>query len=141
MHVLFRIFREFFGDNHIKNSGYLEVAELNSIIMVFPQAHSNTRTNQIGCWDTYGIAGPLYATQRGPQVRTVRNMISRVLGEDHFSQSLAPSPAVVTTYRIQEPVRSSYIMPTMLNQLGGRLQMLYRSPSYFLQNIVGGYAK
>jgi hypothetical protein len=52
--------REFVGESHIRNSGFLEVAELNNIVMIFPQALSSLPENEIGCWDTYGLTGPLY---------------------------------------------------------------------------------
>jgi len=53
-------FREFENATHIVNSGFLEVAEENNIIMVFPQALSSLPENEIGCWDTFGLGGPLY---------------------------------------------------------------------------------
>lgn len=53
----FSPFREFVSENHIRNSGYLELAELNRIIMVFPQASNIEPENMIGCWDTYGLTG------------------------------------------------------------------------------------
>lgn len=51
--------REFVESNHIKNSGYLEIAEANGIIMVFPQVLSSNQS-RIGCYDTFGVTGPLY---------------------------------------------------------------------------------
>jgi len=74
--------REFNGTDHIANSGYLEVAEANNMIVVFPQAWSSME-NSIGCWDTYGLTSSLYATQQGAQVSVVRNMLSRILGMDN----------------------------------------------------------
>ncbi|CAG7662111.1 unnamed protein product [Allacma fusca] len=55
--------REFNGTSHIVNSGYLEVAELSNIIMVFPQAVSS-EGNEIGCWDTYGFTGLQYGNKK-----------------------------------------------------------------------------
>lgn len=52
--------RQFEGTKHIENSGFLEVAEASEIILIFPQASRSEPENDIGCWDTYGISGPLY---------------------------------------------------------------------------------
>jgi poly(3-hydroxybutyrate) depolymerase len=54
------MYREFNGTDHIVNSGYLELAEANNLIVVFPQANSSLPENAIGCWDTYGLTGELY---------------------------------------------------------------------------------
>ncbi|XP_035716524.1 uncharacterized protein LOC110860759 [Folsomia candida] len=70
--------REFVGPGHVVRSGFLEVAEANGIIVVFPQAISS-RENNIGCWDTFGVTGPLYATQQGGQVAVVKKMLDRIL--------------------------------------------------------------
>jgi hypothetical protein len=52
--------REFVGARHILNSGYLEVAEANGIIMLFPQA-IRTIANPKGSWDVYGFtSGEFY---------------------------------------------------------------------------------
>jgi len=69
--------REFVSDNHIRRSGYLELAEENGIIMVFPQAQKRLPENEIGCWDTYGLTGPLFGSKNlgifpaFPQILTV----------------------------------------------------------------------
>ncbi|XP_035715716.1 uncharacterized protein LOC110859858 [Folsomia candida] len=75
--------REFNGTDHIVNSGFLEVAEANNLIVVFPQAWSSMPENMIGCWDTYGLTSSLYATRQGPQITVIRNMLSRLLGMDN----------------------------------------------------------
>ncbi|CAL8109987.1 unnamed protein product [Orchesella dallaii] len=80
--------REFNGTSHFANSGYLELAEANDLIVVAPQAVGTGPggENEIGCWDTYGLTGPNYATQRGAQVTVVRNMLARLVGEDSNRQ-------------------------------------------------------
>jgi len=47
-------------DIYVKKTGYLEVAEANDIIVVFPQAIaiSEGQVNPGGCWDTWGFAEP-----------------------------------------------------------------------------------
>jgi len=54
-------YRQFVGTDHIVNSGFLEVAEQNGIVMLFPQVVTSAE-NDIGCWDTYGFTSPLYGT-------------------------------------------------------------------------------
>ncbi|ODM94289.1 hypothetical protein Ocin01_12393 [Orchesella cincta] len=95
--------REFNGTSHLVNSGYLELAEANDLILVAPQALGTGAggQNEIGCWDTYGLTGPNYATQRGAQVTVVRNMLARIMGEDMGFQRQIP---VVTS---PEPVQSN----------------------------------
>ena len=42
------------GLDFIQNSGYSQSADLNNIIIVFPQATSSILTNPFGCWDWWG---------------------------------------------------------------------------------------
>jgi hypothetical protein len=42
------------GNVYVANAGYLEVAELNDIIILFPQAISKAISNPQGCWDWWG---------------------------------------------------------------------------------------
>jgi len=73
--------REFNSTDHIVNSGFLETADLNDVITIFPQARATSPENEMGCWDTIGISGPLYATQKGDQVKAVKLMIDTILGK------------------------------------------------------------
>ncbi|CAL8078985.1 unnamed protein product [Orchesella dallaii] len=70
--------REFKGTSFVTRSNYLEVAEANNIIMLFPQTHS-TATNPTACWDVIGFSGPTFATKNGPQILAVWRMIERLL--------------------------------------------------------------
>lgn len=54
------LYSEYNGTSHLINSGYLEVAQANDLIIVAPQALASLPENAIGCWDTYGIGGRLY---------------------------------------------------------------------------------
>jgi len=48
-------FRQEIGNVYVVNGGYLEVAELNDIIVLFPQAIKSTLLgNPQGCWDWWG---------------------------------------------------------------------------------------
>lgn len=42
------------GDVFVKNAGYLEVAESNDIILLFPQVVSTALSNPNGCFDWWG---------------------------------------------------------------------------------------
>ena len=45
------------GLDYIKNSGYNQVADLNNIIVLYPQAKSNLISNPMGCFDWWGYSG------------------------------------------------------------------------------------
>ncbi len=47
------------GDKYPLNAGYLETAEANNIIVIFPQIKSSIN-NPNGCWDWYGYTGSDY---------------------------------------------------------------------------------
>jgi hypothetical protein len=42
------------GDVFVKNAGYLEVAEANGIILLFPQAVATAVSNPNSCFDWWG---------------------------------------------------------------------------------------
>jgi hypothetical protein len=65
------------GDVFAKNAGYLEVAELNNIIILFPQIIETyfNPTNPEGCWDWWGYGGPNYANKLGTQMAGVMQMV------------------------------------------------------------------
>ena len=72
----------FVGDAFVRRGGYLEVAEANRIVLLFPQVETSFQPlNPNGCWDWWGYEGEDYATRGGPQVRAVRAMIADLLGE------------------------------------------------------------
>ena len=51
--------RQTVGDVYATRSGYLEVAEANNIVVLFPQA-IKTLDNPNGCWDWWGYVTALY---------------------------------------------------------------------------------
>ncbi len=65
------------GDVFAKKTGYLEVAELNNIIILFPQivATHTDPSNSEGCWDWWGYGSPNYANKLGIQMAGVKKMI------------------------------------------------------------------
>jgi poly(3-hydroxybutyrate) depolymerase len=85
LHVVFHGCKQggsFVGDAFVRRAGYLEVAEANGIVLLFPQIEKSLRPlNAYGCWDWWGYEGEDYATRDGRQVRAVRAMIADLLGE------------------------------------------------------------
>ena len=75
------------GLDYVKNTGYLEIAESNNIIMLFPQLDSSWiyPLNPEGCWDWWGysevVPMPLswsFPTNAGTQTKAVYRMIKDV---------------------------------------------------------------
>jgi hypothetical protein len=60
----------------------LEVAELNDIIVLFPQiaATSFSPQNPNGCFDWWGYGSVNYANKLGPQMSSIKKMIDTVRG-------------------------------------------------------------
>ncbi|XP_041371818.1 uncharacterized protein LOC121385275 isoform X2 [Gigantopelta aegis] len=67
-------------DVYVRHGGYNEVAELNNIIILYPQVVAAPPLNVNGCWDWFGYTGIYYATNKGFQIEGVRRMIARVIG-------------------------------------------------------------
>ncbi|CAG0916232.1 unnamed protein product [Notodromas monacha] len=83
LHVVFHGCRQgidALGDIYVKHAGYLEVAESNDIVLLFPQVKASifSPQNPLGCWDWWGYDDALfadkYATKEGPQMEAVYNM-------------------------------------------------------------------
>ncbi|CAF2806942.1 unnamed protein product [Rotaria sp. Silwood2] len=70
----------FIGDTFIIKTGYLEVAELNNLIVLFPQITptADSPINPIGCWDWWGATTPHYTIKAAPQMFSVKQMIETV---------------------------------------------------------------
>jgi poly(3-hydroxybutyrate) depolymerase len=68
------------GREFIESAGYLEVAEANDIVLLFPQvAPSYQPLNAMGCWDYWGYEGETYAVRRGVQLAAVRAMVADLM--------------------------------------------------------------
>jgi len=65
-------------DAYYVHSGLNEWAETNNMIVLYPQAikSSDFPYNPKGCWDWWGYTGEDYATQAGPQMAAIKNMIN-----------------------------------------------------------------
>eukprot|EP00079_Xenopus_tropicalis_P013565 XP_002942295.2 PREDICTED: uncharacterized protein LOC100497868 [Xenopus tropicalis] len=71
--------REAVGDKFARNAGYNQVADLNNLIILYPQART-TALNPNGCWDWWGYTGITYATKNSFQVSGVERMALRAQG-------------------------------------------------------------
>jgi len=68
------------GMAYVQRSEYAAVADLNNIIILFPQT-TNGLLNPMGCWDWFGYTSlTSYATKSGIQPNAVYQMIQRVMG-------------------------------------------------------------
>jgi poly(3-hydroxybutyrate) depolymerase len=68
------------GDAFVRGAGYLEVAEANRIVVLFPQVKPTLQPlNPLGCWDWWGYEGSDYATRDGRQIAAVRAMIDALI--------------------------------------------------------------
>lgn len=65
--------REKIDMEFVRNAGYNEYAESNSIIIVYPQVIS-TLLNPKGCFDWWGYTGPEYASKLGPQLKFISSI-------------------------------------------------------------------
>ncbi|KAL9653004.1 hypothetical protein ABK040_015519 [Willaertia magna] len=71
--------KSFIGDVYAQHAGYLEYAEANQLILLFPQvkAYGGINVNPNGCWDWWGYTGKdFYATNKGPQMAAIKNMLA-----------------------------------------------------------------
>jgi poly(3-hydroxybutyrate) depolymerase len=66
------------GYGYLTKTGYMDVAEANNIIILFPQV--NTLLNPVHCWDWMGYSSITnYANRDGPQIKAVYGMIDRIV--------------------------------------------------------------
>lgn len=78
--LIFILGKSFIGDVFAKKAGYLEVAELNNIIVLFPQVLQSTLNpqNPNGCFDWWGYGSANYANKQGPQMAGIMKMVDTV---------------------------------------------------------------
>lgn len=72
---------DFIQNKFAQNAGYNEWAEANNIIVLYPQSAKLDRVNPYACWDWFGFTGSNYVTQSAPQMKALKQMISRIAGE------------------------------------------------------------
>jgi poly(3-hydroxybutyrate) depolymerase len=66
------------GNIYASKAGFMEVAEKNNIIVLFPQIAA-TPVNLTSCWDWFGYLNTLFATKDGNQVLATYRMMNRVV--------------------------------------------------------------
>lgn len=77
-----------YGDRYVRSTGYMEWAEANDLILLFPQADggdNNDVQNPEGCWDWWGYSAsdpyePDYYSRDAVQIRAIYSMLTRLGG-------------------------------------------------------------
>jgi hypothetical protein len=69
-------------DDFIREAGYNRWAAANNLVILYPQT-TQSPGNTNGCWDFWGHSGTDYYGQKGKQMRPVRAMIDRLLGQQN----------------------------------------------------------
>ena len=67
------------GQDFAQHAGYIKWAEVNSIVVLFPQVRSSP-VNPKGCFDWWGYTGVDYASKLGAQMHAVHAMVARLAG-------------------------------------------------------------
>jgi hypothetical protein len=67
-------------DDFIRDAGYNRWAARNHIVVLYPQTTASA-VNPNGCWDFWGYTGPNYDNRNGPQMRVIKAMVDRLIGE------------------------------------------------------------
>lgn len=79
-----------YGARYMTTTGYMEMAEANALILLFPQVggdDDNAVQNPEGCWDWWGYTAadpdaPDYYTQKATQIRALARMLDRLTGTE-----------------------------------------------------------
>jgi hypothetical protein len=67
-------------DDFIRDAGYNRWAASNHIVVLYPQTKASA-ANPNRCWDFWGYSGSNYYTRNGPQMRAVKTMVDRLIGQ------------------------------------------------------------
>lgn len=70
--------RDSVGMKFIEGSGFTRWADVNRLVVVFPQVSANPVFNPKGCWDWWGYTGKDYLTKEGPQISAIWRMAERL---------------------------------------------------------------
>ena len=84
-----------YGDQYIKNTGYLQWAADNEIIVLMPQVvnTSGTEYNPLGCWEFFAFSpDSKWDTNEGSQTAAIKRMVDRLMAGD--SEDSADKDAV-----------------------------------------------
>ena len=66
------------GEAVVTDSGFVNWADANRLIVLFPQVAARPVSNPYGCWDWWGYTGRGYLTRSGLQMQAVRRMLERL---------------------------------------------------------------
>ncbi len=66
------------GDAFVADTGYLNWADRNHIIVLFPDVAADNLVNPLGCWDWWGYSGFDYLTRNAPQISAVHRMVQHL---------------------------------------------------------------
>jgi hypothetical protein len=67
-------------DDFIRDAGYNRWASSNNIVVLYPQTKASA-ANPNRCWDFWGYSGLSYYTRNGPQMRAIKAMVDRLIGQ------------------------------------------------------------
>ena len=67
-------------DDFIRDAGYNRWAASNHIVVLYPQTKASAE-NPNRCWDFWGYSGSNYYTRNGQQMRAVKFMVDRLIGQ------------------------------------------------------------
>jgi hypothetical protein len=67
-------------DDFIRDAGYNRWAASNNIVVLYPQTKASA-ANPNRCWDFWGYSGSSYYTRNGPQMRAVKAIVDRLIGQ------------------------------------------------------------
>lgn len=68
-------------DDFVRDGGYNRWAAANDIVVLYPQLTAVPAFNPNACWDFWGYSGPQYLKKNGAQMRAVKGLIDRLLGQ------------------------------------------------------------
>jgi poly(3-hydroxybutyrate) depolymerase len=66
------------GEAVVTDGGFVNWADANRLIVLFPQVAARPVSNPYGCWDWWGYTGRAYLTRNGLQMQAVRRMLERL---------------------------------------------------------------
>ncbi len=71
------------GDVFYRKAGYNEWADMNHIIVLYPQTTSRQSlpNNPDGCWDSWGYTNKQYTLKSGKQITAIHAMLSRLTAD------------------------------------------------------------
>lgn len=66
------------GDQYYTDTGYNRWADMNNILVLYPQAAADVAANPEHCWDWWGYTGLQFNVKASPQMSAVKRMMDRL---------------------------------------------------------------